>query len=189
MSIWKSYLVLCRVHLSLFAACSAATGFFLFSYPPDSRCSAYCNVCLPFGLRGISIKSTSRERHRREDGKNTFAASSGRRPNAWRGMYFFCVVLLMSGEFLLAYAGGAKAFVLGLVALLWYHSIYFYLKRVTAFAFPYPETLLGSFLPAIGWIAAGGAISDGRLTAICFLFFPLAGAAFLASCPQLWRTI
>jgi len=169
MSIWKPYLILCRAYLSLFAACSAATGFFLFSYHriPDVLLTVASVFLLASGASALN-QYQEREIDAKLERTRLRPLPSGTITPAQA--LAFCVMLLISGLCLLAFAGGTKTFVLGLMAILWYNGVYTYLKRVTAFA-SVPGALVGTIPPAIGWIAAGGAISDGRLTAICFLFF------------------
>jgi heme o synthase len=169
MPIWKSYLILCRVYLSLFAACSAATGFFLFSY---HRLPYVLLTIASVFLLACGASALNQYQERDIDAKMERTRlrplpSGVIKPTQALAL---CGALLISGQFLLACAGGANAFVLGLVALLWYNGVYTYLKKVTAFA-SVPGALVGIIPPTIGWIAAGGAISDGRLIAICFLFF------------------
>jgi protoheme IX farnesyltransferase len=165
----KPYLILCRASVSLFAACSAATGFFLFSYHRifdilGTAASVFLLACGASALnqyqeRDIDAKMERTRQRPLPSGSITPAVALS-----------FSAALLMAGQFLLACSGGSEAFVLGLAALLWYNGIYTYLKRVTAFA-SVPGALVGIIPPAIGWVAAGGAISDGRLLAICFIFF------------------
>jgi protoheme IX farnesyltransferase len=169
MLIWKPYLILCRVYISLFAACSAATGFFLFSY---HRTFDVLLTCASVFLLACGASALNQYQEQDIDAKmertRLRPLPSGTTTPAQA--LFFSLALLVSGQFLLACAGGAKAFVLGLAALLWYNGVYTYLKRVTAFA-SVPGALVGIIPPAIGWVAAGGVISDGRLAAICFIFF------------------
>jgi protoheme IX farnesyltransferase len=165
----KPYLILCRAYVSLFAACSAATGFFLFSYHRifdvfGTAASVFLLACGSSALnqyqeRDIDAKMERTRERPLPSGAITPAVALSS-----------SAALLIAGEFLLACFGGSKSFVLGLAALLWYNGIYTYLKRVTAFA-SVPGALVGIIPPAIGWVAAGGAISDGRLIAICFVFF------------------
>lgn len=65
-------------------------------------------------------------------------------------------------------AGPAPA-LLGVGALLWYDAVYTPLKRATAFAV-LPGALVGAVTPAIGFTAAGGALSDARLHALAAFF-------------------
>ena len=80
-------------------------------------------------------------------------------------------LLLASLGMALLYLGhGLAPTLLGLLALFWYNAVYTPLKRVWAFAVV-PGALIGALPPAIGWVAAGGSITDPALTALAFVFF------------------
>ncbi len=59
---------------------------------------------------------------------------------------------------------------LGLLNLVWYNFIYTLLKRKTPFAI-IPGSFVGAIPPAIGWVAAGGSMSDPQMIIIAFFFF------------------
>lgn len=82
---------------------------------------------------------------------------------------FFALMLVSAGLFLNLFIG-TTPFLLGIFALVWYNGIYTPLKRFTAFA-AIPGAVVGMIPPAMGWSAAGGALLDPRLAAVCFLFF------------------
>ncbi|MBI5361020.1 MAG: protoheme IX farnesyltransferase [Planctomycetes bacterium] len=62
------------------------------------------------------------------------------------------------------------AFVLGMVALIWYNGVYAYLKRKTAFAVV-PGALTGAIAPLIGWTGAGYSLSEPQAAGLAFFFF------------------
>ena len=169
MTALKPYLTLCRVYISLFAACSAATGFFL---APQERLIAVLKPVAAVFLLASGASALNQYQERDIDGK---MKRTRRRPLpsgviAPGQALSLSLVLLIAGQVCLAYSGGAKAVVLGLAALLWYNGIYTYLKKVTAFA-SVPGAVVGMIPPAVGWVSAGGILFDARLAGICFLFF------------------
>ena len=180
MSFLKPYLTLCRIYVSLFAACSAATGFFL---APGHRVAGVFFPAAAVYLLACGASALNQYQERAIDAR--MERTRGRpvpsgiiSPGA---ALFLSLALVIMGMSLLAYDGGAKASCLGFAALLWYNGIYTGLKKVTAFA-SLPGAVVGVIPPAIGWTSAGGALLDARLAAICFIFF-------LWQVPHFWLLI
>jgi protoheme IX farnesyltransferase len=169
MSALKRYLILCRVVISLFAAASAATGFFL---APHYRITAVFVVFLAVFLLACGASALNQYQERDLDAR---MERTRKRPLPSGSMapshaLFLSLALFLAGLSFLAYTGGARTALLGLFALLWYNGIYTSLKKTTAFA-AVPGAAVGMIPPAIGWVSAGGALFDPRIAAVCFIFF------------------
>jgi protoheme IX farnesyltransferase len=62
------------------------------------------------------------------------------------------------------------ALILGWIAFFWYNLVYTYLKRVTPHAV-IPGSVIGAIPPLVGWVAAGGILTDQRAWAMALFFF------------------
>jgi protoheme IX farnesyltransferase len=169
MSSLKPYLILCRLNVSLFAAASAATGFFLAPY--HRVVDALIPSAAVFLLAG-GASALNQYQERDIDAK---MERTRRRPIP-TGLIppgqalALSLVLMISGLVALVLSGGVKASVLGALAVFWYNGIYTSLKKTTAFA-AVPGAAVGMVPPAIGWVSAGGRLFDPMLLALCALFF------------------
>jgi protoheme IX farnesyltransferase len=169
MSLLKPYLTLCRLTVSVFAAASAATGFFL--VPPHRITGVFGVAFAVFLLSGgASALNQYQERDLDAGMERTRNRPLPSGSIVVSHALAFSFALVLAGLALLAYAGGAKAAFLGLFALIWYNGLYTYLKKKTAFA-AVPGAVVGMVPPAIGWVSAGGALFDPRIAAVCFIFF------------------
>jgi protoheme IX farnesyltransferase len=81
----------------------------------------------------------------------------------------YALALLAGGSALLWTVSGTAA-LMGLVAAVVYNGIYTPLKRVTPFA-ALPGSFIGALPPAVGWVAAGGYLSDPTMHLVAFFFF------------------
>lgn len=168
MPILKSYLTLCRAYLSLFAACSAATGFFSGPYHRmiDVLPSALAVFLLASGASALNqhqergIDARMERTRRRPLPSGTISPAKA---------LLFSIGLILAGLLILV-TEGLQTVGLGMFALLWYNGIYTYLKKHTAFA-AIPGAAVGMVPPAIGWASAGGGLFDARIAAICFILF------------------
>ena len=169
MSTLKTYFTLCRAMISLFAAASAATGFFL--APGHRIAGVFPTACAVFLLAcGASALNQYQEQDIDARMERTRSRPLPSGNIAASHALFLSRSLILAGLVLLATSSGAQAMFLGVFALLWYNGIYTYLKKKTAFA-AVPGAAVGMLPPAIGWISAGGGLFDPRLAAICLLFF------------------
>jgi len=78
----------------------------------------------------------------------------------WIVLVFFCF-----GTELLWLKTNPLATLLGVSAFVWYNGIYTYLKRVSTIAV-IPGALIGGLPPALGYTAAGGAITDPLIVTV-----------------------
>lgn len=180
MTLLKPYFTLCRIYISVFAACSAATGFFL--APAHRVAGVFVPAAAVFLLAcGASAFNQYQERNIDARMKRTRHRPLPSGVITLKAALLLSLALVLSGMVVLAYGGRVTAFSLGLAALFWYNGIYTGLKKVTAFA-SLPGAVVGMIPPAIGWTAAGGAVLDARLSAISFIFF-------LWQVPHFWLLI
>lgn len=82
----------------------------------------------------------------------------------------FAIILVLSGSIVLILGSGLKTLALGLLNLVWYNLIYTPLKRKNALAIV-PGSLVGALPPMIGWVSAGGNLTDPRILILSFFFF------------------
>jgi heme o synthase len=169
MTIWKPYITLCRIYISLVAACSSLTGFFLFSYHQMMGALAVATAVFSLSC-GASALNQYQERHIDAKMKRTRKRPLPAGSITPTRTLTFALSLIVASLLLLWSGGGVKALALGLAALMWYNGLYTYLKRATPYA-SLPGAAVGMIPPAIGWTAAGGSILDARLAPLCFIFF------------------
>jgi protoheme IX farnesyltransferase len=165
----NSHLTLFRVPLSLFNAAAAATGALVLPHSdPRHALTSFLGVLLlSFGASGLNQYQErgldSRMQRTRMRPLPSGAMTPARAVTA-------SIIAVVAGSLALALGAGVMPLGLGLFALLWYNRVYTPLKRKTAFA-AVPGALVGAIPPAIGWTAAGGALTDPRLIVLCGLFF------------------
>ncbi len=165
----KTYYALYKVPIALFAAYSAATGYFLapahhHGIPLISLAGVFLLAC------GASALNQYQERDLDARMERTRARPLPSGNLSASHALVLSLVLILAGLIFLSYADGTKSWLLGLFAIFWYNGIYTNLKKRTAFA-SVPGALVGAIPPAIGWVSAGGSFIDPRLLALGFIFF------------------
>lgn len=167
--VFKPYLQLCKINISLFSAFSATTGFLL-AESGSVKILFIMTAGVLLLACGASALNQYQERHTdalMERTKDRPVPSGRIRPFH---ALSFSFLLLIAGLTVLILFVNLSSVLLGVCAIILYNGIYTYLKRLTAFA-SVPGALIGALLPAIGWIAGGGTFPDCQILAVCFLFY------------------
>ena len=163
------YAQLTKLPIVALAALSAVTGYLVMRRSFDAGA---VTLCLGVLLVGMGACALNQVQDRRID---ALMERTRRRPipsGAIRpGTALAVAVLLMIGGFLALWRfHNLTAALIAMSAAAWYNGVYTYVKRRSVCAVV-PGALVGALPPAIGWTAAGGAPSDPRLLALCFVFF------------------
>jgi protoheme IX farnesyltransferase len=165
----KVYSELCKMKISFFSSLSAATGFILASYKFSPEI-----LLLITGVFVLACGSSALNQYQERE-VDALMRRTKKRPLPTGRIkpvmaFYFSLMLIVSGLFILLSIGKTSVLILGISAVIWYNGIYTYLKRKTAFAV-IPGALIGAIPPAIGWVSGNGALNDPKLSALCFFFF------------------
>jgi heme o synthase len=158
-----------RVRVTALSSLSAAAGYVLYGGGADLP---LLWLSLGTGLMAAGASALNQVQERNHDAR---MERTCRRPlPAGRLSTMTALAIaalwLVSGAGLLGLAGGYGVVGLGILAAVLYNALYTPLKRVTAFAV-LPGSIIGALPPAMGWVAAGGGLSDSRILALMFFFF------------------
>ncbi len=77
---------------------------------------------------------------------------------------------VLAGSAMILFGSNYQAMLLGVTALLWYNTFYTPLKKITPFAV-IPGSVIGALPPMVGWVAAGGSLTDIRALMLALFFF------------------
>lgn len=160
---------LCGPRIVFLNTLAAMVGFLLASDVADGRF-----VILGLGVAALACGARSLNQYQERHIDALMPRTSGRplccgrmRPDDALVFSSFCILLGLSALLL---TGSLIPPLLGAIAVAWYNGLYTTLKRHSSFAVV-PGSLVGAVPPALGWAAAGGALTDTRLLYLCFFFF------------------
>ncbi len=176
-SIW---LELGKVKITLAVSITTVTGYLLFttSLDMDLLLTVLGIFLLASGASSLNQIQEFRFDKVMDRTKNR-PLPSGR--ISLRGGLMVTLAYSISGGTLLFLGAGWMGLALGLLAYFWYNIIYTYLKRITTWAVV-PGSVIGSIPPVIGWISAGGSLSDQEV-------IPIAAFFFIWQVPHFWLLI
>ena len=163
------YLELSKVKITFAVALTTITGYLLAGGTFDA------GLILPtIGIFLLACGSSAIN-HFQEREKDALMERTRKRPIpsgriSPPGALLFAFLLSSTGSAILYYSSGMLAMQLGILALIWYNIIYTPLKKKTAFAVV-PGAVIGSIPPLVGWVSAGGQLSDPRALFMAFFFF------------------
>lgn len=164
----KPYYVLCRLPISLFATCSALTGYLL--------TGSHSAVTISFLVAGVFLLAcgASGLNQFQERDIDALMERTRLRPlpagTITPGSALIISIRLITCGTILLILIDPSVTTFGAFAVLWYNGLYTPLKRKTAFA-AVPGALVGALPPVMGWVAGGGNIADPRIFALSILFF------------------
>lgn len=163
-----SYLELCKLRISLFAALSSASGFLLAASGHGQKL-----LLTVVGVLALASGAGALNQYQ-EWNTDALMPRTERRPipsGRIKPCHALCFsIMLMSLGLAVLSRVGAVVPLLGLLAVLWYNGVYTYLKRKTAFA-AIPGALVGAIPPSMGAVAGGGSLLDPGVLFLCFFFF------------------
>ena len=164
----SDYTQLCRPGISLFAALSAGCSYIL-AGPQDMAVLSALSCGVFILASGASCLNQYQEH-----GTDALMTRTKSRPLPSGRIVpshalYFGASAIIAGLAILVASGGLNTSAIGLFAVIWYNGIYTYLKRKTALA-AVPGALTGALIPAIGWAAGSGSLTDPRLLALSLFF-------------------
>lgn len=169
MSIFKVYLELAKVRITIFVSLTTVFGFICafgnFNF-------TLLGTCLGLFLLASGSAAFNHFQERKFD---ALMNRTKRRPIPSgiipaRDAFIFASALSVIGSVIIFLAAGTAALLLSLLALVWYNVIYTPMKRKSAWAI-IPGSLIGAIPPAVGWVAAGGNLFDPVILVIAAFFF------------------
>lgn len=169
MKIVRVFLELSKVKITFAVALTTITGYLLAGGSFDA------GLILPtIGIFLLACGSSAIN-HFQERDKDALMERTKKRPIpsgriSPSGALLFAFLLSAAGSAILYYSSGMLGMQLGILALIWYNIIYTPLKKKTAFAVV-PGAIIGSIPPLVGWVSAGGQLSDPRALFMAFFFF------------------
>ena len=87
-----------------------------------------------------------------------------------KGALTVALTYSLAGATILFFGAGLVGLALGALAYFWYNIVYTYLKRYSPWAV-IPGSIIGSIPPVIGWVSAGGLVTDREVLLIALFFF------------------
>ncbi len=165
----KIFLELSKVKVTLAVALTTVTGYFLAGGSFDK---ALILPALGIFLLACGSSAINQFQERTQDAlmeRTRHRPIPSGRISAG-GALAFALFLAVAGSVILYFGSGLIGLQLGLFALLWYNAVYTPLKKKTAFAV-IPGAIIGAIPPLVGWVSAGGILSDPRAVFMAFFFF------------------
>lgn len=163
------YFDLAKIRITISVTITCMIGYLLFS-------SSLTDL-LFFAIVGTFLlaSGSSALNHYQEIEYDAIMDRTAKRPlaanrvSSTHGLIFGLFIALIGYLLLMFYVNELAAY-LGLSALVIYNGIYTPMKRKSVLAV-FPGAIIGAIPPMIGWVAAGGHVSDTPILALAFFIF------------------